>query len=197
GQRRDGTLRARSGAVRQPGGDRAGARLAGAGRHPAGAHLPRLGPASGRGQQVSRSAVTGGTGSNSTVRAPVTIRLDGTYLIRLRAQQSPGVRGRRLAVDLTAGAHASADAWPPRTGTAGPPGAPTQRDVTSTEIRLTDRLRAILPWPGSSSAEPVADLLRSHRQIHPHSDVGALRRSYTIAERMHRGQLRKSGEPYI
>jgi GTP pyrophosphokinase len=102
-----------------------------------------------------------------------------------------------VAVDLTAGAHASADAWPPRTGTAGPSGAPTQRDATGIETRLSDRLRAILPWPGSSSADPVADLLRSHRQIHPHSDVAALRRSYTIAERMHRGQLRKSGQPYI
>jgi GTP diphosphokinase / guanosine-3',5'-bis(diphosphate) 3'-diphosphatase len=100
-------------------------------------------------------------------------------------------------VDLTAGPRASADAWPPRPGLVGTPGVPTRRDSTGGESRLTDRLRAMLPWPGNSSPDPVADLLRAHRQIHPHSDVGLLRRSYAIAERMHSGQLRKSGEPYI
>jgi GTP pyrophosphokinase len=54
----------------------------------------------------------------------------------------------------------------------------------------------MLPWPNPSD-DPVAELLRVHRQIHPHADVNALRRGYTIAERMHRGQMRKSGEPYI
>jgi GTP pyrophosphokinase len=54
----------------------------------------------------------------------------------------------------------------------------------------------MLPWP-SQSDDPVVDLLRAHRQIHPHAELGVLRRSYTIAERMHRGQMRKSGEPYI
>ena len=55
----------------------------------------------------------------------------------------------------------------------------------------------MLPWPSSSSADPVADLLRAHRQIHTHGDVGMLRRAYVTAERMHRGQMRKSGDPYI
>jgi GTP pyrophosphokinase len=97
-------------------------------------------------------------------------------------------------VDLTAGPRASADAWSPRTG---PVNAPTRRDSGGSENRLTERLRAMLPWPTNSSADPVADLLRSHRQIHPHGDLGLLRRSYATAERMHSGQLRKSGEPYI
>jgi guanosine-3',5'-bis(diphosphate) 3'-pyrophosphohydrolase len=99
-------------------------------------------------------------------------------------------------VDLTAGPRASADAWPPRSSTTAP-GAPTRRESAGSESRLTERLRAMLPWPNNSSADPVADLLRSHRQIHPHSDVGVLRRGYAIADRMHSGQLRKSGEPYI
>src|SRR2546421_12512351 len=55
----------------------------------------------------------------------------------------------------------------------------------------------MLPWPANSSDEPVADLLRSHRQIHSHADVTVLRRAYVTAERMHRGQKRKSGEDYI
>nr|WP_203922209.1 HD domain-containing protein [Rugosimonospora africana] len=54
----------------------------------------------------------------------------------------------------------------------------------------------MFPWQAQSD-DPVVTLLRDHRQIHPHADVGVLRRSYAIAERMHRGQMRKSGEPYI
>jgi GTP diphosphokinase / guanosine-3',5'-bis(diphosphate) 3'-diphosphatase len=100
-------------------------------------------------------------------------------------------------VDLTAGQRASADAWPARSKPAAVPGAPTRRDSTGGEGRLAGRLRAMLPWPGNSPDDPVADLLRVHRQIHPHSDVGLLRRGYAIADRMHSGQMRKSGEPYI
>ena len=100
-------------------------------------------------------------------------------------------------MDLTAGSRAGGDAWPPRPGPASVSGAPTQRDSPASERSLTGRLRAILPWPAHSSDDPVADLVRVHRQIHPHSDVEVLRQAYTTAERMHRGQKRISGEDYI
>jgi GTP pyrophosphokinase len=45
--------------------------------------------------------------------------------------------------------------------------------------------------------DPVAHLVRTHRRIHPRGDAGELRRAYDVAERMHRGQMRKSGDPYI
>jgi len=45
--------------------------------------------------------------------------------------------------------------------------------------------------------DPLEYLIRTHRSIHRRGDAGELRRAYTVAERMHRGQLRKSGEPYI
>jgi len=64
-----------------------------------------------------------------------------------------------------------------------------------TATSLTQRLRSMLSW--SSSADAVATLVRTHRAIHSGADAGALRRAYRIAESMHRGQLRKSGEPYI
>ncbi len=99
-------------------------------------------------------------------------------------------------MDLTAGSRASPDAWPPRTGPTTPSGEPTQRETTSTDGGLTGRLRAILPWP-SGNDDPVANLVRIHRQVHAHSDANLLRRAYQIAERMHRGQMRKSGDPYI
>ena len=66
------------------------------------------------------------------------------------------------------------------------------------ELGLTRRLRSLLSltWPGSED-DPVSTLVRTHRAIHPHTDAGVLRRGYAIAESMHRGQFRKSGEPYI
>ncbi|MCX5066453.1 HD domain-containing protein [Micromonospora lupini] len=69
---------------------------------------------------------------------------------------------------------------------------PTQ----SGELPLTRRLRSLLTWPTTDS-DPVTHLVRTHRGIHAGTDPAVLRRAYTIAENMHRGQFRKSGEPYI
>ncbi|MET8527547.1 HD domain-containing protein [Micromonospora sp. NPDC005172] len=69
---------------------------------------------------------------------------------------------------------------------------PTQ----SGELPLTRRLRSLLTWPTNDS-DPVTHLVRTHRGIHAGTDPAVLRRAYTIAENMHRGQFRKSGEPYI
>jgi GTP diphosphokinase / guanosine-3',5'-bis(diphosphate) 3'-diphosphatase len=65
-----------------------------------------------------------------------------------------------------------------------------------TELPLTRRLRSFLSRP-TTDADPVTQLVRTHRSVHPHADVAALRRGYVIAENMHRGQFRKSGEPFI
>ena len=71
-------------------------------------------------------------------------------------------------------------------------------DPTATYGSLfTQRLRAMLPWPSAEHADPLGPLLRAHKMIHSGGDVTLLRRAYSIAEQMHRGQLRKSGEPYI
>ncbi|MER7166004.1 HD domain-containing protein [Micromonospora sp. NPDC000207] len=64
------------------------------------------------------------------------------------------------------------------------------------ELPLTRRLRSLLTWP-TNEAEPVHHLVRTHRGIHTSADASVLRRAYSIAENMHRGQFRKSGEPYI
>jgi guanosine-3',5'-bis(diphosphate) 3'-pyrophosphohydrolase len=45
--------------------------------------------------------------------------------------------------------------------------------------------------------DPVGFLVRAHRRIHRDGDGDAVRRAYEVADRMHRGQTRKSGEPYI
>ncbi len=46
-------------------------------------------------------------------------------------------------------------------------------------------------------SDPVAYLIRTHRRIHARGDAKELRRAYLVADQMHRGQYRKSGEPYI
>ncbi|TDC64811.1 bifunctional (p)ppGpp synthetase/guanosine-3',5'-bis(diphosphate) 3'-pyrophosphohydrolase [Micromonospora sp. KC207] len=64
------------------------------------------------------------------------------------------------------------------------------------DLPLARRLRSLLSWP-TTDADPVTHLIRTHRGIHPGTEASVLRRAYTIAENMHRGQFRKSGEPYI
>jgi GTP diphosphokinase / guanosine-3',5'-bis(diphosphate) 3'-diphosphatase len=96
-----------------------------------------------------------------------------------------------VGVDLTAGAGALSGGRPlsSRFGS-------SSRGDSNPEGRFTDRLRAMLPWP-AGPGDAVTELVRTHRQIHPKADAGLLRRGYSVAEQMHRGQLRKSGEPYI
>ncbi|GAA2105201.1 RelA/SpoT family protein [Actinomadura alba] len=50
------------------------------------------------------------------------------------------------------------------------------------------------PDPVQPGVEP---LIAAHRAVYPSVDVHELRRAYAVAERMHRGQPRKSGAPYV
>jgi GTP pyrophosphokinase len=60
-------------------------------------------------------------------------------------------------------------------------------------------LRTLLPRI-FSRAQPVGAvdlLIKTAKLHHPKADVGIIERAYAAAELAHRGQLRKSGEPYI
>ncbi len=62
------------------------------------------------------------------------------------------------------------------------------------------RVRARLARLGAQrpTVNPVLDpLFRIVRQTHPKADLRLLERAYDVAELHHRGQLRKSGDPYI
>jgi GTP pyrophosphokinase len=48
--------------------------------------------------------------------------------------------------------------------------------------------------PGNPMLEP---LFRAVRANHPKADLALLERAYLLAERLHEGQMRKSGDPYI
>jgi len=61
------------------------------------------------------------------------------------------------------------------------------------------RVRSRLARIGSKTApDAVLDpLLTVHKANHPKADVSTIRKAYEIAERLHEGQTRKSGDPYI
>ncbi len=61
---------------------------------------------------------------------------------------------------------------------------------------VTHRVSSSLIRPAQRT-DPVAYLVRTHRGIHRGADGRSLREGYEVAERLHRGQMRKSGEPYI
>ncbi|MFC1442062.1 HD domain-containing protein [Streptacidiphilus sp. N1-10] len=46
-------------------------------------------------------------------------------------------------------------------------------------------------------ADALEPVIRAHRAQHPQADFALLDRAYQLAEASHRGQTRKSGEPYI
>lgn len=60
-------------------------------------------------------------------------------------------------------------------------------------------LRRLVPRIFSRGNAPGAidQLVRTVRGNHPRADLSVLERAYTVAERAHRGQKRRSGEPYI
>ena len=62
------------------------------------------------------------------------------------------------------------------------------------------RVRSGLVWFGARSkmtTPEIEPLVRALRANHPKADVSLIERAYATAEKAHRGQMRKSGEPYI
>lgn len=69
-------------------------------------------------------------------------------------------------------------------------------ESASASVRVRSRLARI--GGRTSSANPVLDpLVAIFRGTHPKGDVEVIQKAYDIAERMHEGQTRKSGDPYI
>lgn len=48
-----------------------------------------------------------------------------------------------------------------------------------------------------STRTVLEPLIAAHRELHPKADIKLLMRAYEVAEQAHRGQYRKSGDPYI
>jgi GTP pyrophosphokinase len=80
--------------------------------------------------------------------------------------------------------------------------APNQAAPTSRERRasapLYRWLRAMLPWGGSQGSEtPIETVVRTHRGTYPRPDVPLVTRAFAVADKLHAGQVRRSGEAYI
>ena len=82
----------------------------------------------------------------------------------------------------------------PVPGDPGRPGSAPQGGGASTAS-----LRTLLPrlFSRSQPAGAVDRLIKTVRMHHPKADLSIIEHAYTVAERAHTGQFRKSGEPYI
>ncbi|GHD88690.1 RelA/SpoT family protein [Streptomyces naganishii] len=91
----------------------------------------------------------------------------------------------------------SADATNP--AAPGPVAPTAARRRTRPRIDLRRLGRAALLGPAARDRLPdaIGHVAEAHRAHHPDADLEPLRRAYVLAESSHRGQMRKSGEPYI
>jgi GTP pyrophosphokinase len=85
------------------------------------------------------------------------------------------------------------DADAPTESVADAPAAPSA--TRRVRARLTRRMS------GQRTAAPnravLEPLFTAHRALHPKADLKVLQRAYEVAETAHRGQFRRSGDPYI
>ena len=75
-----------------------------------------------------------------------------------------------------------------------PDGARPPSATRRVRARLARRITAQRPGLVKQVLEPLAAV---HRELHPLADLTLLQRAYDVAEEKHRGQRRKSGDPYI
>ncbi|AKH85212.1 kinase [Streptomyces sp. CNQ-509] len=79
-----------------------------------------------------------------------------------------------------------------------PAGGPRRRGMARLDLRRLGRV-ALLGGASSRDGLPHAleHVAKAHRGFYPDADIRTLRTAYLLAEDAHRGQMRKSGDPYI
>ncbi|CQR61339.1 RelA/SpoT family protein [Streptomyces leeuwenhoekii] len=65
------------------------------------------------------------------------------------------------------------------------------------DLRRLGRAALLGPAARGRLPDAIGHVVDAHRAHHPDADLEPLRRAYLLAESSHRGQMRKSGEPYI
>ncbi|WP_330460226.1 HD domain-containing protein [Streptomyces sp. NBC_00820] len=65
------------------------------------------------------------------------------------------------------------------------------------DLRRIGRAALLGPAARGRLPDAIGHVVEAHRAHHPDADLEPLRRAYVLAESSHRGQMRKSGEPYI
>ncbi|WP_299540576.1 bifunctional (p)ppGpp synthetase/guanosine-3',5'-bis(diphosphate) 3'-pyrophosphohydrolase [uncultured Streptomyces sp.] len=78
------------------------------------------------------------------------------------------------------------------------PGAPARKRARARiDLRRLGRVALLGPVSRGRLPDAIGHVAEAHRAHHPDADLGVLSRAYVLAESSHRGQTRKSGEPYI
>jgi guanosine-3',5'-bis(diphosphate) 3'-pyrophosphohydrolase len=75
--------------------------------------------------------------------------------------------------------------------------APRRKARARIDLRRLGRAALLGPAARDRLPDAIGHVAEAHRAHHPDADLEALRRAYVLAESSHRGQMRKSGEPYI
>ncbi|MET9950644.1 HD domain-containing protein [Streptomyces sp. NPDC006339] len=97
----------------------------------------------------------------------------------------------------------SAEATDPvsEAGATGPDAPGRRRGRPRIDLRRLGRAALLGATAGPAVRDRLPDAIghvaEAHRAHHPDADLAVLRRAYVLAESSHRGQFRKSGEPYI
>lgn len=65
------------------------------------------------------------------------------------------------------------------------------------DLRRLGRAALLGPTARDRLPDAIGHVAEAHRAHYPDADLEALRRAWVLAEASHRGQMRKSGEPYI
>ncbi|MET9764445.1 HD domain-containing protein [Streptomyces sp. NPDC006372] len=77
------------------------------------------------------------------------------------------------------------------------PTAPRRKARPRIDLRRLGRAALLGPAARDRLPDAISHVVEAHRAHHPDADLEPLRRAYVLAESSHRGQMRKSGEPYI
>ncbi|MFG2607002.1 RelA/SpoT family protein [Streptomyces sp. NPDC048514] len=77
------------------------------------------------------------------------------------------------------------------------PAAARKKSRPRIDLRRLGRAALLGPAVRGRLPDAIGHVVEAHRAHHPDADLEPLRRAYVLAESSHRGQMRKSGEPYI
>ncbi|MFD9005787.1 RelA/SpoT family protein, partial [Streptomyces sp. NPDC059582] len=77
------------------------------------------------------------------------------------------------------------------------PTAPRRRARPRIDLRRLGRAALLGTASRDRLPDAISHVVEAHRAHYPDADLEPLRRAYVLAESSHRGQMRKSGEPYI
>ncbi|MFC9849055.1 RelA/SpoT family protein [Streptomyces sp. NPDC060223] len=79
----------------------------------------------------------------------------------------------------------------------GVPPVHRRKGLPRIDLRRLGRAALLGPAARDRLPDAIGHVAEAHRAHHPSADLEPLRRAYVLAESSHRGQMRKSGEPYI